>query len=162
MLCTGFQKNNVVNYDAPARWPVYDQSDRQACAHTRARHQRSSPTHTHTHTHTFHSFTHTDTGTLNLYYLHSREHTILSVPFNIIIFLNEYFVIFIYKSIQTRFISLPTPPLLPNPGWLKRLAARGKVGMLQTSQQFFVFNLFETPLNCSSSEPLYIPQRRQL
>ena len=84
-----------------------------------------------THTHTFHSLTHTDSGTLNLYYLRSHERTILSVPFNIIIFLNKYFVIFIYKSIQTRLISSPTPPFLPKSGWLKRLAARGKVGMLQ-------------------------------
>ena len=52
-------------------------------------------THTHTHTHPFYSFTHNDTGALNLYYLPSHEHTILSVPISIIIFMNEYFVILI-------------------------------------------------------------------
>ena len=44
---------------------------------------------------TFHTFTHTETGTLILCYLHSHEHTILSVPTSIIIFMNKYLIIFI-------------------------------------------------------------------
>ena len=63
---TEFQKR-LVNYDAPARWPVYDRSDRQACAHTREQHRRFSHiTDTNTRSHPFHLFTHTDTGTFNL------------------------------------------------------------------------------------------------
>ena len=94
-----FQNNSFVNYDAPARWAVYDRSDRQACAHTRAHHQRSPPPHTHAHT--FHSFTRSDTGTLNLLYLHSHERYFPSVPCRFYLFLNKHFC---YLYIFTQWI----------------------------------------------------------
>ena len=45
-------EKRLVNYDAPARSPVYDRSYRLVCAHTRAHHRRFSHiTHTHTQKH---------------------------------------------------------------------------------------------------------------
>ena len=49
-------RNDLVNCDASTRWPVYDRSDRQACAHTHSRTPLafSLTSHTHTHTHFAH------------------------------------------------------------------------------------------------------------
>ena len=71
---------------------------------------------------------------------HTHTHTL---PFEsncimlfLCIFLLSFIINYLLNCIRpySTFISSPTPPLLPNPGWLKRLATRGKVGMLQINR----------------------------
>ena len=46
-------------------------------------------------------------------------------------------LLILFKFEPLRLISSPTPPLLPNPGWLKRLVTKGQVGMLQNFNPIF-------------------------
>ena len=120
---------------------------------------------THTHTHTrarantrTRKLFYTDTGTQRfIFKIHSHAHTPTDTRFilfylvlcsssklySFLLSLFNKLSFKLYSTVST-IISFPTPPLLPNPGWLKRLATREKVGMIHhtqtnlTCQSFFL------------------------
>ena len=90
-------------WTAATRWSAhYDQSDRQACAHTYAHTTGVFLTsHTHTHTHTpIPLITHTDTGTSNLFVNTLTLTPLLSVT--IYILFSNWINPFSYKFLTTR------------------------------------------------------------
>ena len=100
----------------------------------------------------------TDTGTQQSMFIYTHTHTYTHTPRHHIFICNpvfsfyffRYYVFSFYLSLIINYMfnytrpfqqlfSFPTPPLLPNYGWLKRLATRGKVGMLQFYYEWTYF-----------------------